>query len=112
MRWAGGRVVLDARIDGRERALVLDTGAETLVVFEASRAGRAVAFAAAGRTGVGRLGRAEVALGRMPLGAVPVLRIASSAPRVDSDGVVPASAFRRIHIDRDAGLVHVVPRRR
>ena len=33
MRWAGGRVVLDARIDGRERALVLDTGAQTLVVF-------------------------------------------------------------------------------
>ena len=35
-----GRLVVEARIDGRARHLVLDTGAETLVLFEPLRRGR------------------------------------------------------------------------
>ena len=34
-RASGSRVVVDARVDGLDRALVVDTGAETIVLFDA-----------------------------------------------------------------------------
>jgi hypothetical protein len=66
---------------------------------------------AAGARGQGRIDAAEVALGVVALGSLPVLRVAGQQPRFGSDGVLPASAFARLHIDRVAGVVHVVPRR-
>lgn len=111
-RASGARVVVDARIDGRDRALVLDTGAETIVLFEApGDSGRPVDFGAAGVRGKGRMAAAEVTLGSVPLGSLPVLRIARQQPRFGSDGVLPATAFARLHIDRVVGVVRVVPRR-
>ena len=72
--------------------------------------GQAVTFGAAGGRGQGRLSAADVVLGAVRLGSLPVLRVASPRPRFGSDGVLPATAFDRIHIDRAAGVVHVVPR--
>lgn len=111
-RTAGARVVVDARIDGRDRPLVLDSGAETIVLFEAPGApGRRVSFGAAGARGEGRLAAARVTLGAVAIGLLPVLRVVGGQPRFGSDGVLPATAFARLHIDRAAGVVHVVPRR-
>jgi predicted aspartyl protease len=111
-RASGSRVVVDARVDGRDRALVVDSGAETIVLFdEPGDHGRLVSFGAAGARGQGRIAAAEVALGVVALGSLPVLRVAGQQPRFGSDGVLPASAFARLHIDRVAGVVHVVPRR-
>lgn len=108
----GLRVVVDARVDGLDRALVLDTGAETIVLFEApGDVGRLVSFGAAGVRGEGRVAVAEVAIGVVALGSLPVLRVARQRPRFGSDGVLPATAFARLHIDRVAGVVRVVPRR-
>jgi hypothetical protein len=112
LRMVGTRVAVEARVDGQPRTLVLDSGADTLVLFEVARHGELVAFRTAGLGGLGWLARGEVSVGPLRLGGVPVLRTTAPSRRQGSDGVLPATAFTWIYIERSAGLVHVVPRRR
>lgn len=107
----GGRRIVAARVDGRERALVLDTGAATFVVFEAASRGVPVRVGGAGTSTVAWQGRAEVAVGDVHLGGVPIVRLPPIAGRAGSDGLLPGTMFTTVHIAADGG-VHVVPRRR
>lgn len=106
-----GRLLVEARVDGRPRTLVLDSGAAQLVLFDAGESGTPVGLTTAGGTGAARAGRAEVALDGVRLGAVPTLRMASPSGRAGSDGLLPAALFASISFDRGAGELRVVPRR-
>jgi len=111
MRQESGRVLLDARIDGMTRTLVLDSGAAHVVVYDARPVGAPVRLTTAGGGTVGRAGRANLSLGAVHLGAVPAVRMTAPAHRAGSDGLLPASLFASIYIDRAAGKVRLVPRR-
>jgi len=110
-RSVGGRRVVAARVNGRPRDLVLDTGAAALVVFDAADAGELVAIGAIGASMPARRQRAEVAVGRVHLGGVPVVRVPLTALRTGSEGLLPGTLFSRIFIAADADEVRVVPRR-
>lgn len=110
-REQAGRLVIDARIDGRRRAMVLDTGAQMAVMFDAAATGAPATLATVGGRRGAVIVRAEMALGGVVLGAVPTARVAPPPARHGSDGLLPASAFASVYIDRARGLVHVVPRR-
>lgn len=111
-RTIAGRRVVEARIDGQPRSLVLDTGAAAFVVFDGERAGgAAVRLGTAATATPGRVRRAEVAVGGVPLGGLPVVRVPPVAARSGSDGLLPGSVFLRIFVDADSDEVRVVPRR-
>lgn len=107
----GGRILIEAHVDGRARTLVLDTGAEAVVVFDRETRGVPVVLGTAGGAAPARAGRADVRLAGLPLGAVPTVRVATAAGRAGSDGLLPASLFTSIYLDRAAGEVRLVPRR-
>ncbi|MGE4086239.1 MAG: aspartyl protease family protein [Vicinamibacterales bacterium] len=110
-RTVGGRRVVAARVDGRPRDLVLDTGAASFVIFESAGAGERVRLGAAGGSVEARMRRAEVAVGGVHLGGVPVVRLPAIAPRAGNDGLLPGNVFSRIFIDAGGDEVRVVPRR-
>lgn len=110
-RVVAGRMLVDARVGGQRRTLVLDSGASHLVLFDDDDAGAPVGLTTAGGTGAARAGRAELALGDVRLGAVPTLRMASPTGRAGSDGLLPVALFASIALDRTAGELRVVPRR-
>lgn len=111
-RRVNGRRVIAARVDGREQSLVLDTGAAAFVVFDDAEAGgQAVDLGTAGKAARGRLRRAEVAVGGLQLGGVPVVRVPFLASRTGSDGLLPGRLFSRIFLDAEGDGVRVVPRR-
>lgn len=110
-RSVGGRRVVAARVDGRARDLVLDTGAAAFVVFDGGGGGERVRVGAAGAAVEARMRRAEVAVGSVLLGGVPVVRLPPVASRVGSDGLLPGTLFSRIFIDAGGDDVRVVPRR-
>jgi len=112
-----GRLVVEASVDGRPRRLVLDSGAATTLLYDdgtrgARGAAGDVGVATAGGTRRGRATRAEVSVGPVRLGPVPAIRVAAPAAVMPAEGVLAASVFSRIEIDRAGGRVHVVPRRR
>lgn len=110
-RLVGGRLVVEARVNGRPRSLVLDSGAAVTVLYEAAAGGADVRLGTAGGTRGGLAARAELSVGGVHLGPVPAVRILPARPPVAGEGLLPAAVFARIEIDRTAGLVHVVPRR-
>ena len=111
MRQESGRVLLEARLDGVTRTLVLDSGAAHVVVYDTRPVGAPVQLTTAGGGAAGRVGRASLSLGAVHLGAVPAVRVTAPALRAGSDGLLPASLFASIYIDRAAGEVRLVPRR-
>jgi len=111
MRQERGRVLLEARIDGVPRTLVLDSGAAHVVVYDARPVGAPVPLTTAGGVTPGRAGRANLSLGPVHLGTIPALRMTAPGHRGASDGLHPASLFTSIYIDRAAGEVRLVPRR-
>jgi len=110
-RTVNGRLVVDARVDGRVRALVLDSGAAITVLYDDPRAGAEVRLGTAGGARLGRATRAELSAGALHLGAVPAVRVQPPATRAAGEGLLPAAVFARIDIDRVTGRVHAVPRR-
>ncbi len=111
VRETGGRFVIEARVDGRPRQLVLDTGAEAVVVFDPEVRGEAVTLGTAGGGVAARAGRAQLSLAGLPLGAVPTVRLVSASQPRTGDGLLPATLFTSIFIDPPAGEVRLVPRR-
>lgn len=110
-RSVAGRRVVAARVDGRVRELVLDTGAAAFVVFDGGGHGERVQVGAAGVAVEARRRRAEVAVGGVQFGGVPVVRLPPVASRIGSDGLLPGTLFSRIFIGADRDEVRVVPRR-
>ncbi len=106
-----GRVVVEVAVDGETRAMVLDSGAQMPVVFEAAVAGAPVTLATAGGRRQARVARAEWRVGPVQLGGVLTVRTASPAARTGSDGLLPVTAFSRVFIDPARGEVRVAVRR-
>lgn len=110
-RTLGGRVIVDARVDGARRGLVLDSGAAATVVFEGDDLGAVVDLRTAGGVTGGRERRSELAVGGLVIGPVRAVRIRPPAVATGAEGLLPAALFARIDIDRVAGVVRVQPRR-
>ena len=110
-RRLGGRVIVDARLDGARRGLVLDSGAAATVVFEGDDLGAVVDLRTAGGVTGGRERRSELAVGGLVIGPVRAVRIRPPAVATGAEGLLPAALFARIDIDRVAGVVRVQPRR-
>ncbi len=110
-RTLGGRVIVDARVDGAWRGLVLDSGAAATVVFDGDGLGAAVDLRTAGGVTGGRERRSELAVGGLVIGPVRAVRIRPPAVATGAEGLLPAALFARIDIDRVAGVVRVQPRR-
>lgn len=111
VREMAGRLVVDVSLDGRVRGLVLDSGASATVLYEDTTRGAPVRVRSAGGTGAGRTQRAELSVGRLVLGPVSAVRLAPPAVATGAAGLLPATLFSRIDIDRRAGLVRLQPRR-
>jgi Aspartyl protease len=109
-RTHAGRVVVEVEVDGAPRAMVLDSGAQVPVVFEAG-SGASVTLATAGGARPARAARAELRVGRVQLGGVVTLRVPPPAARTGSDGLLPITMFSRVFVDAARGVVRVVPRR-
>ncbi|MEZ5293751.1 MAG: retropepsin-like aspartic protease [Vicinamibacterales bacterium] len=109
IREVGGRLIVEARVNGAARDLVLDSGAEVAVIYDAG-AGGGTRLATAGGPARGRSVETLVALGRLPLGLMRALLVAAPAGRTGAAGVLPAARFTWIHLDRTAGVVRLVPR--
>ena len=110
-RTLGGRVIVEARIDGERRGMVLDSGAAATVVFDGEGAGAAVDLRTAGGVTSGRERRSELAVGGVVFGPVRAVRMPAPAVATGAEGLLPAVLFARIDIDRVAGVVRVQPRR-
>lgn len=112
VRDVGGRLIVDAELDGRALTLLLDSGASMTVLYDASSGGgAAMTLRSAGGVGAGRARRTELAVGGLVIGPVRALRVAPPDVRPVADGLLPAALFARIDIDRAAGVVRVQPRR-
>ncbi|MGE0812510.1 MAG: aspartyl protease family protein [Vicinamibacterales bacterium] len=109
IREIGGRLLVEARVNGAPRDLVLDSGAEVAVIYGGSGGG-GTSLATAGGTGRGRSIEALVALARLPLGLMPAVLVAAPPETTGAGGVLPAARFTWIHVDRAAGVVRLVPR--
>lgn len=107
----GGRLVVDVEVDGAVRSMVLDSGAQVPVVFDAAPAGVAVTIGTAAGSHPARAARAELRVGHVRLGGVPTVRVPPPRARTGSDGLLPVGMFARVFIDPAHGLVRVVPRR-
>ncbi len=110
-RQVDGRLIVQATVDGRPRALVLDTGAAVTVLYEDAATGAALRLGTAGGGRSGLAARAELSVGGLHLGPVPAVRVRAQRPSTAAEGVLPGGVFARIDIDRATGVVHVVPRR-
>lgn len=110
-REVAGRLVVEARLDGRARTLVLDSGAAATVVYDEAPAGAAVDLMTAGGVASGRTRRTELAVGAVIVGPVRAVRLLPPAVPTGAHGLLPAALFARIDIDRRAGLVRLIPRR-
>lgn len=110
-RTLGGRVIVEAQIDGERRGLVLDSGAAATVVFDGEGPGAAVDLRTAGGVTRARERRSELAVGGLVLGPVRAVRMRAPAVATGAEGLLPAGLFARIDIDRVAGVVRVQPRR-
>lgn len=90
----GSRVLIDVTIDGQQRRLLLDTGAEAILLFEraapAARLETSTSTAAAlggSLAPLRRFNAEDVSVGGHDLGPRPVFVAADPAGRVDYDGV-------------------------
>lgn len=110
-RVVAGRLLLDARLDGRARTLVLDSGATATVVYDPAPAGAAVDLRTAGGVATGRTRRTELAVGAVVVGPVRAVRLLAPPVPTGAQGLLPAALFARIDFDRRAGLVRLIPRR-
>lgn len=111
VRYLGGRLVVDVNLDGRVHGLVLDSGASTTVLYAATSRGAAVDVRSAGGAVSGRTRRTELSVGRLALGPVSAVHVAPPAMATGAAGLLPATLFARIDIDRRAGVVRLQPRR-
>jgi Aspartyl protease len=110
-RTHAGRVVVEVEVDGAMRAMVLDSGAQVPVVFEAAGSGASVTVTTAAGARPARAARAELRVGAVHLGGVVTLRVPAPAARTGSDGLLPVAVFSRVFVDAARGVVRVVPRR-
>ena len=106
-----GRVVVEVRVDGVRRTMVLDSGASMPVVFDATASGAPAALGTAGGRQSARAARAELRVGDVVLGGVATLQVPPPQGRTGSDGLLPVALFSRVFIDPARGEVRVVPRR-
>jgi predicted aspartyl protease len=109
-RTVDGRLIVDARVDGRAHRLVLDSGAAVTVVFDQSPTGRPVAIRTAIGAAHARAARAHVTLGGLRLGILQAVKVPAPPGRTGSDGLLPAALFAQVYIDRAAEDVRVVMR--
>jgi predicted aspartyl protease len=107
----GGRLVVDVEVDGALRTMVLDSGAQVPVVFDAAPAGAGVTIGTVAGAQPARASRAELRVGDVSLGGVPTVRVPPPRARTGSDGLLPAAMFARVYLDPVRGDVRVVPRR-
>ncbi len=111
VRAVGGRVVVEARVDGWPRQLVLDSGAAATIVYDHVSRGAPVALRTAGGTAAGRMRRTELAVGAVVVGPVRAVLAAPPLVPTGAEGLLPAALFARVDLDRRAGELRLLPRR-
>jgi predicted aspartyl protease len=106
LRSVDGRPAVAALVDGIALDLVVDSGADLLVLFENKlhRAGEAT-FLTNGQSAGAELGSARVALGGSPEQRMTAARVNSTQL---SGGLLPANTFRAIYVSNRDGFVELV----
>jgi predicted aspartyl protease len=106
LRSMDGRPAVAALVDGVALDLVVDSGADILVLFEHKlhSAGEATLLTN-GQSAAAELGSARVALGDSREQRMAVARVNSTQL---SGGLLPADAFRAIYVSNRQGLVRLV----
>jgi predicted aspartyl protease len=108
LRSSDGRPQIAAEVDGRHQELVIDSGASALVLFgkNPQYPGRATLLTNTGATEV-RTGTASVTItgGR----SMRITAALLNANDSNQPGLLPAAAFRSIHISNREGVVTLVP---
>jgi predicted aspartyl protease len=106
LRTVEGRPAVAALVDGVARDLVVDSGADILVLFENKvRISAGARLFANGQSAAAELGSAWVGLGDGWKRQMSASRV--SAPEL-SGGLLPANVFRAIYISNREGLVEMV----
>lgn len=110
-RELGGRVVVEARLDGRPRMLVLDSGAAAPTVYDSATRGAVVDLRTAGGAVAARMQRTELAVGGVVIGPVRAVRTPAPAAPTGAEGLLPTALFARVDLDRRTGVLRLQPRR-
>jgi predicted aspartyl protease len=106
LRTVDGRPAVAALVDGVALDLVVDSGADILVLFEHKlRSADEATLSTNGRSASAELGSALVALCGSPEQRMTVARV--NSPQL-SGGLVPANAFRGIYVSNREGFVELV----
>jgi predicted aspartyl protease len=108
---ADGRMLVPARIGGKKRLLVLDSGASHLILFTRASLTRVVAATVDSNGGaqmalsgaISSLQVGDVELEQVPAAMMPVAR-------GNEDGLLPVNLFRSIYVDAPSGFVILNPR--
>jgi predicted aspartyl protease len=105
LRSVQGRPSVEALVDGVAQDLVVDSGADMLVLFERKVRGAGATLMANGQSGGAELGSARVALGDSREQRMDAARVSSTQL---SGGLLPANAFRAVYVSNRAGFVELV----
>jgi predicted aspartyl protease len=105
LRSVDGRPAVAVRVDGVARDLVLDSGADVLVLFEHTLGnGLEATFSTNGQTGGAVLGSARVAFAGAEGQRMTAARVRSTQL---SGGLLPAKTFRAIYVSNRRGFIEL-----
>jgi hypothetical protein len=102
LRSVDGRPAVAARVDGVAQDLVVDSGADVLVLFGRGQHAGGSAFLTNGQSGTAELGSARVALGDSGEQRMKAAHVSSTQL---SGGLLPAVFFRVVYISNRGGVV-------
>lgn len=106
LRAVEGRPAVAARVDGAAQDLVVDSGADILVLFEHQmRSAGGTTLSTNGQSAGAELGSARVAFGDSREQRMAAARVSSTQL---SGGLLPASSFRAVYVSNREGFVALV----
>jgi predicted aspartyl protease len=106
LRSPDGRPAIEAEVNGRTQDLIIDSGAQVLVLFERSAPARQVLLLtntdsiAAGNCAV------RIAIGAEYHRKMPAVRVSASNP---GHGLLPTASFGSVYVSNREGLVVLIP---
>jgi predicted aspartyl protease len=106
LRSSDGRPAILTEVDGRREELIVDSGAQLLVLFERSpRASQALLLTNSHAVQAGT-GSVKVAIGESYRRSMPAARVNAS---VAGSGLLPAGIFRSVYVSNREGAVVLIP---
>lgn len=106
LRSPDGRPAIEAEVNGHTRELIIDSGAQILVLFERSAPARQVLLLTNADSVAAETCGVRVAIGAGYSRKMPAARVSASSP---GSGLLPTGGFGSVYISNREGVVVLVP---